>query len=402
MNQDEGQPPRSEPPIEVYELEVFEADLAGPIALEAEAPGEAEPKSAPPPAPRRLEVRARPGRVADPPVPATPWQRRTPELGAPTYVPRSPTASLVQMIRPNAAVILLGAVFLLAVIEIIAAFLAYREQITAEDWVEIESRLASSEPQPLLIASEWLAPRARMELAQARTWESIAPPDLRGLASFWVLSFGRDAWSPLLDAEREELPMPKLVAIHSIGELTLSEYQQATAGEQLWSLLERDLAVESDAGRCPGKQSRWSCKDGRVATRVIEVDYRPRRCLALAFEDGVTTRIDLGRVELGNRLRGHVGFGDFNARLRADPSVVLEAWIDEQLAARWLFTDDQGWAAFALATEPGKHRLELRISSTVAGTWQREGHRPNPTDTVCLEARAFSEPEPEPKVEVEP
>lgn len=180
----------------------------------------------------------------------------------------------------------------------------------------------------------------------------------------------------------------------------LNEYEQAAAGERLWSLLERELDIESDAGRCPGKQGQWNCKDGRARTRVIEVDYRPRRCLALGFDDGVIARIDLGEVELGNRLRGHVGFGDFNARLRADPTVMLEAWIDDQLMARWLFTDDQGWAPFALATEPGMHELELRVSSTLAGTWQRDGHRSLPTDTVCLEARAFTEVEPE--VEVEP
>jgi hypothetical protein len=355
---------------------------------------EPEPKPAPKPEPKPAS------KPAEPRTPTT--HRRIAEPGTPNYITRTHTASLVRMMRPNAAVILLGAVFLLAVIEIIAAFLAYREQIDEEDWDEVEALLDSQGAQTLLLASAWLGPRARMELPQARTWDSVAPPDLRGLDSFWVLSFGRDSWTPLLRSELEDLPMPDLVAVHMIGDLMLAQYQQDAAGERLWSLLERELEVESDAGRCSGKQGRWNCKDGRAQTRVMEVDYRPRRCLALAFEDGVTARIDLGEVELGNRLRGHVGFGDFNARLRADPTVVLEAWIDDRVAARWVFTDDQGWAAFALATEPGTHALELRVSSTFAGTWQRDGHRPLPTDTVCLEARAFNENEPEPEPEVEP
>ena len=413
------------------EFEVVDGDLAGPIAVEAEPvevatraevaeepeaehseaelaeaaqASEAQPSDPEPEEPPieivapLVQSIAAPLELASPATPR-PSPPRRPEPGTPMFVPRSPTASLVQMIRPNGAVILLGAVFLLALIEIIAAFLAYREQISREDWAELESLLAAHEDEPLLIASEWLAPRARMELAQARTWDSVAPPDLRGMTKFWVLSFGRDSWSPTLRAELEDLPMPELVAIHQVGQLTLNEYEQAAAGESLWSLVERDLEVESDAGRCSGKRRHWTCKDGRVLTRVLEVDYRPRRCLALAFDDGVSATLDLGRVELGNRLRGHVGFADFNARLRADPTVVLEAWIDEQVVARWLFTDDQGWAAFALATEPGEHQLALRISSTAAGTWQREGHRPLPTDTVCLEARGFVEAEPEPEVQ---
>jgi hypothetical protein len=411
MSDDEDSTSEYEP-VPVGELEA--TALAGPIEIDPDPDAEPVPdsldedptnefpvhraasQSEPVTIPSTLAPKLEPRTLAPEP--------RTPEPGTPNYITRSPTASLVRMIRPNAAVILLGAVFLLAVIEIIAAFLAYRQQISDEDWDEVAALLEREDAQTLLIASEWLAPRARMELSQARSWDSVAPPDLRGMTRFWVLSFGRESWTPALRAELEDLPTPDLITIHTVGDLMLAEYQQDMAGERLWSLLERELEVESDAGRCSGKQDQWNCKDGRARTRVIEVDYRPRRCLALAFDDGVTATIDLGRVELGNRLRGHVGFGDFNARLRADPAVVLEAWIDEQLAARWVFTDDQGWAAFALATEPGTHQLELRVASTLAGTWQRDGHRPLPTDIACLEARALTEPEPapEPEPEVQP
>lgn len=358
------------------------------IAVEPELVEDATPLAPVEPRPRALVV-------TSPPTP-TPWRVRVPEPGAPTFVMRSPTATLVQMIKPNAAVILLGAVFLLSVIEMLAAFLAYRETLDADDWLAIAEQVDAQPPAPVFVASDWLAPRARMELPHARSWASLAPPDLRGVPSFWVIGHGRDVWSRSLHAELEGLPMPELVALHSIGALMLAEYRQDDPGEPLWSLLERDLTISSSAGRCTGKRETWGCKDGRVHARVVEVDYRPRRCLAIALDEGSGATIELGKLELGNRLRGHVGFADFNARLRADPTVVLEAEIDGEVAARWLFTDDQGWAAFALATVPGKHRVTLRVRSSSSGTWQREGHRPSPNDLPCVEARAFVETEPPP------
>jgi hypothetical protein len=69
----------------------------------------------------------------------------------------------------------------------------------------------------------------------------------------------------------------------------------------------------------------------------------------------------------------------------------VELRIDDRLAARWLFTDDQGWAGFALATPSGPHRVSLALSSSVAGTWQRQGHQGAPTDTLCVEMRGFSD-----------
>lgn len=386
-------------------------DLSGPVqplldpepsaALELDAPHAiaVEPElvaSVPSSARALVESSPRAPERASPPTP-TPWRVRAPEPGAPSYVMRAPTATLVQMIKPNAAVILLGAVFLLSVIEMIAAFLVYRETLSPDDWLDIAAHVDAQEPAPVFVASDWLAPRARMELPHARSWDSLAPPDLRGVPSFWVIGYGRDVWSRSLHAELEGLPMPDLVALHSFGALMLAEYRQADPGERAWSLLERELAISSDAGRCTGKRESWACKDGRVHARVVEVDYRPRRCLAIALDEGSSATIELGKLELGNRLRGHVGFADFNSRLRADPTLVLEAEIDGEVAARWLFTDDQGWAAFALATEPGKHRVTLRVATTSRGTWQREGHRPSPDDLPCIEARAFVETEPPPE-----
>lgn len=304
--------------------------------------------------------------------------------------PRPP--SVVQLIRPNSAVILLGLLCALAVIESIAAFLEYRERVEDGDWQAVEQVLAANEGEPLIVASEWLGPSARMHLARARSWDALAFPDLRGFPRFWLLTHARERpWGDAMRAELEGLPRPRLVAVHRVGDLSLHEYEQAVDGLG-FSLLDSIQTVSTARGRCSVTGEEHRCKEGRVGVRVVEVDYRARRCLALELDDGAMATIDLGELELGEELRGHVGFGDFNARLRADPVARLELWIDGAVAGRWVFTDDQGWAAFALALAPapGRHRVELRVGASVGGTWQREGHRASPTATLCVELRGLS------------
>jgi hypothetical protein len=307
-----------------------------------------------------------------------------------TMLRRSPT-SMVGLIRPNGAVILLGLLCAFAIVESIAAFLAYRERVVSEDWQAVGQLLVDHEDEPVIIASQWLGPSARMHLPQARSFDSLAFPDLRGFERFWLLSHTDERpWRGSWLAELEELPRPELLAIHRIGELTLYEYQQQV-GTMTFAMLDSIAGVSTDRGRCPGDDSGYRCKDGRASVRLVEVDYRVRRCLALELEDGVMATVDLGEVELGDRIYGHVGFGDFNARLRADPSARLELRINDVIAGRWVFTDDQGWAGFALATSPGHHHVELRVGTTVSGTWQRDGHTSSPTDTLCVELRGFDE-----------
>jgi hypothetical protein len=306
---------------------------------------------------------------------------------------RPPQRSMLELIRPNSAVILLGLLCALAAIETIAAFVEYRERVHEEDWNQVEGLLAQEPEAPVIVASEWLGPSARMHLPQARRWDSLAFPDLRSFDRFWLLSHARErAWQGPLRAELEELPRPELMAVHRAGELTLHLYRQRVPAER-FSLLESVRSVTTPMGRCAAGRGLWSCKEGRVSIRTVEVDYRARRCLAVELDDGVMATVDLGELELGPRLHGHVGFGDFNARLRADPTARVELWIDDDVAGRWVFTDDQGWAAFALALPPeeqGPRKVELRVGTTVGGTWQRDGHVNSPTDTLCLELRGFA------------
>lgn len=353
----------------------------GKAASDDAAKTETETETDAPPEPEQAPV-------LDAPVAA----ESTPE---PKQAPASRPHAAVRLIRPNGAVILLGLLCALAVIESIAAFLEYRERIGEEDWQDVSTVLAerSSEPnEPVIVASEWLGPSARMRLPQTRSWDALAYPDLRSFDRFWVLTHKRERpWRGPLRAELEGMPRPQLLSVHDAGELTLQEYSQRV-GVERFSLIESVHTIDTARGRCRGNNhEQWKCKDGSVSLRTVEIDYRPRRGLVFELEDGVMAQVDLGKLELGDYIHGHVGFADFNSRLRADPTARVELWIDGAVAARWVFTDDQGWAAFALATPPGRHKLELRVGTTVAGTWQRGGHQDTPTDSLCLELRGFDE-----------
>ena len=116
--------------------------------------------------------------------------------------------------------------------------------------------------------------------------------------------------------------------------------------------------------------------------------------IPVALDDGATLEITHPRAQLGAQLRGHLGFSDFNARLRNDAPALLEMFIDDALAARWTLSDSQGWAAFAAPTSPGTHAVRLRLTPLLGGTWTEQGYAANPRRTACLELRALAEATP--------
>lgn len=88
---------------------------------------------------------------------------------------------------------------------------------------------------------------------------------------------------------------------------------------------------------------------------------------------------------------GHLGFADFNARLRNDAPALLELLVDDTLLGRWTISDSQGWAAFAAPTTPGTHDVRLRLTTLLGGSWTEQGYGPQPRRSACLELRALSE-----------
>ena len=94
-------------------------------------------------------------------------------------------------------------------------------------------------------------------------------------------------------------------------------------------------------------------------------------------------------AELGTSLRGHVGFGDYNARLRDDAPADLRVRIDGEEQLRITVSDMEGWRPFAIATTPARADVELEITAGLSGTWQRTTYGVTVMRTICLEARTI-------------
>ncbi|MCB9567395.1 MAG: hypothetical protein H6710_09345 [Myxococcales bacterium] len=150
------------------------------------------------------------------------------------------------------------------------------------------------------------------------------------------------------------------------------------------------LEVSDRRARCPRRGGAFTCKSGELRPRFAEIAYAPRRCLLLDLEDGAEATLRIADAELGARLRGHLGFADFNARLRSDAPLLLRIAVDGEPLADLVFSDRQGWAAFEVPTPPGRHELVFTAIPTLAGTFGDQGYRPRPAHSACLEARALA------------
>jgi hypothetical protein len=295
----------------------------------------------------------------------------------------------------SAALLVLAAV---AGLEWVCAARAYRAQLGPEAWTRAAEALAElPQHEPVFLGTPWLGPSARQHLSALRPWSSIAPPDLHGLPRFHVLGLASashsGAWSSELAADLGELPAPQLLGADDLGPLRLYHYEQPTAGTLLtdWLAAPNSLQLRDDRGPCRLSSGTWSCKQGRVTLDTLEIDYRPRRCLAIDLDDGRTLEISRPDTQLGAVLRGHLGFADFNARLRNDAPALLELLVDDLPVGRWTLTDSQGWAAFAAPTTPGTHDVRLRLTTLLGGTWTEHGYDSQPRRSACLELRALSE-----------
>lgn len=282
----------------------------------------------------------------------------------------------------------------IAAIEWGMAAWAYRDPLDDVAWSALAVAVDElPRDEPVVLATEWLGPSARMHVPALARLEWVARADLRGWSRFHAIGFGT-RWSDELTVDREDLPMATRVESRDVGPFTITTYEQPSAGTLVAELTEPvdALTITDASGRCRGR-GQLKCSDGTIAVRTIEVEYRPRRCLALDVRDGAALRIAHSRVATGDVIRGHVGFGDFNARLRNDSPVALAVEVDGEVAARWTVTDMQGWWPFAVATTPGEHDVAFVVDVGVGGRWTARGYDAGDARTVCLEARALQEGE---------
>lgn len=290
------------------------------------------------------------------------------------------------------AAVLLGAVGLVAALEWVAAARAYRTLLAPADWEAARAALAGVPPdEPVVLADDWLGPLARRHLPALQ--RSLGRPDLHGAPRLHVLALADPLTPPIRDDLAGLAPEP--AGADDLGPLKLHHFTVPSSGHVLWDILDPPAALlaRDGVGACRRAQKTWTCKQGRASVRHAEIGYRPRRCLALDLNDGATFELR-GRVDLGARLRGHLGMFDFNGRLRNDAPVLVELEIDGTPRARWLVTDNQGWAAFELATAPGPAELAVRVTSLLAGTFTPGGYDPEARRVPCLDLRAIAEARP--------
>ncbi len=286
----------------------------------------------------------------------------------------------------------LVAVLAIATLEWGMSAWAYRDPLDDDAWSTLADALATlPEGEPVVLASEWLGSSARMHVPALARVDAVARPDLRGWSRFHTVGFGAH-WSRELATDLEDLPAPTRVDSRDVGPFTITTYEQTSAGTLVDDLLgDVDaLAVEDAAGRCRGR-GELKCGSGTLAIHTAEVDYRPRRCLALDVRDGASLRLARTQTATGDVIRGHVGFADFNARLRNDSPIALRVEIDRELVAQWTVTDMQGWWPFAIAVEPGTHDVAFVVDVGVGGRWTAKGYDASATRSVCLEARSLLE-----------
>ncbi len=298
---------------------------------------------------------------------------------------------------PRRARLVLVLLAVIASAEVWAAARAYRTTLTDQVWADAAAAVAALPPdEPVALGSRWLGPLARMHLPALRSDLAVAPPDLLGLPRFHVLghvdSPNAGAWSAELADDLADLPPPVHRGTTNLGPLQLHHYEQPAAGLLVmdWLTVPNSLQLHDRAGRCRRSASSWTCKHGRVAVRTVEVAYRPRRCFVVDVDDGASVEWIMSGVTLGDQLRGHLGFAEFNGRLRSDAPALVELYIDDAPAGQWTVTDSQGWAAFAAETPQGRHDVRVRLTPTLGGTWTDRGYSLQTRRSACLELRAFA------------
>jgi len=281
----------------------------------------------------------------------------------------------------------LGAIVVLAAAESIAAALAARDPSPVM-WPALADAIADrDDDDPVFVAQDWLGPTARMHVAAAAELTAVTHPDLHGVPRFHMIGWGDDG-SKAIARALEGGPVPSLVQRREYGPLVWSTWTSPSTDVVLQTLTSGAVEVTTSGGPCRGRGTH-RCAEGEVRPRIIEVDYRPRACLATAVSDGTTVRMRWPNVQLGERLRGHVGMGDFNARLRNDAPVRVVVRIGTQEVLRRTVTDLQGWSPLEIATDPGVAAVEVELTASLGGSFGAKGYDGTHTRSTCIELRTI-------------
>lgn len=294
---------------------------------------------------------------------------------------------------PARARLVIGAIAVVAAIEWVASARVYRDRIDDAGWdAARQSVEALPNEDAVALGTSWLGPRARMEIPRLARRDAVARPDLHGVRRLHVLGLD-DAWSQELDDDLDGLARPEVVEAVDVGPFTLTTY--AVPGKEVladWAIPGAPIVVRTPSGACRGgRGAAFRCAEGTVTPELAEIDYRPRACLSVALGDGVPAHIVQQRMPLGDELRGHVGFHDYNGRIRNDTPARITVRVDEEVVARFLVADTEGWRGFAVPTTRGTADVEVEVVVGVQPTWGKNGIDNGYPRRACLELRSLQE-----------
>lgn len=285
-------------------------------------------------------------------------------------------------------------VLVVAGLELCLALWAYRARLTETDWVALAHVLpALGDDEAIVWAQPWLEPSARQHL------DTMAVQALRGRADGWgirrvhLVLLRRE---PVSEDWTRELPANtrlEAAGTEVSGPWIIHHYSVAGFRPELATLVDPShLEVFIDGERCriDRRTSRWTCRHaGSVLERIVEVDGAARRCLVLDTADDTEVILRRRAMPTGDRLRGHIGFTDFNGVLRNDTPIRVELSVDDSVRLRMVATDEEGWIPFEVAAASGTHDVEIRLALPRQGQWSAGGYRTSPSRAPCVELRSF-------------
>lgn len=189
----------------------------------------------------------------------------------------------------------------------------------------------------IVFAPRWVDPVGRLHLGDLIPVATAARMDADRFGVIWELSI-RGGRAP-------ETAGLQPTSARSYGGVTVRRFERAPA-EVVTDLV--DVAMTAGAGA--------SCGPEIV---IGELGFEPHRCVQVVPLPGQSVTLDLGTIELGSTLVGHVGLADVFTRRDVRTPGRLELLVDGNSVARVTVGVDDGWPRFEATTSPGPHHVEV-------------------------------------------
>jgi len=251
--------------------------------------------------------------------------------------------------------------------------------------------------------------------SRARLLAGVLPAVLLAAVAVWEVIAtvraghdvpGDDAWDRAAAAVRADHRSGDLIVfapdwVDPVGRLHLGDLipvdmagrMDADRYGRIWELSIRGARARDTAGLEPV----WSQRFGGVTVRrfertpvevitdlvatlpavtkgarveLEEVDFAPRRCVAVSPGPGRTAELRWPTAELGGQLVGYVGLADVFTRRENLFPARLEVAVAGGAATTVEVGADEGWKRFAVATTPGRAEVTIRATDLTPTSWK--------------------------------